>query len=48
MSAPSCYSCRHSEGRVQGLWCVAWMNWATRVCKTYEYEPGTDQGERGR
>lgn len=47
MTAPTCYSCRFSEGRVNGLWCVLWQNWATRACKRFEYEPGADESERG-
>jgi len=43
----SCWSCRHSAGHIGGaLRCVLHERWAIRVCKSFEYEPGTDEGER--
>ena len=43
----SCWSCRHSAGHIGGaLLCTLHELWAIRVCKLFEYEPGTDEGER--
>lgn len=41
-----CYSCRHSAGHAEGLWCRVWDCESLGDCHEYEYEPGTDAGER--
>ena len=42
----TCLSCRHSIGTDGGLWCQSRHTWAVRRCERFEYEPGTDEGER--
>jgi hypothetical protein len=42
----TCLSCRHSIGTDGGIWCQSRHTWAVRRCERFEYEPGTDEGER--
>jgi len=43
----TCWSCRHSAGHIGGaLRCMLHERWAIRVCKSFEYEAGTDEHER--
>lgn len=42
----TCHSCRHSVGHAEGLWCQLWDCESLGDCHEYEYEPGTDAGER--
>lgn len=41
----SCYSCRFSY-LTDVLRCEQDGRWATVRCRKFEYEPGTDEGER--
>jgi len=42
----TCLSCRHSIGADGGIWCQLRQSPAVRRCAEFEYEPGTDEGER--
>jgi hypothetical protein len=42
----SCASCRHSRAYFGALWCRKWQRIVAARCEAFEYEPGTDEGER--
>jgi hypothetical protein len=41
----TCLSCRWSQGRDDGLWCLLKNAPAVRRCAGFEYDPGTDEGQ---
>jgi hypothetical protein len=43
----TCRSCRYSSANADGdLVCLLKRNYATKKCRAFEYEPGTDEGEK--
>jgi hypothetical protein len=42
----TCASCRYSAWHKAGLICTKQPRFAIKVCKQFEYEPGTDEKEK--
>lgn len=47
MTRWSCWSCRWSQGHISGrLLCTLDGKEAVKVCRRFEYEPGSDESQR--